>query len=348
MFETHVRYFEVRSEVLAGNAMGNPSTRVFAALLPEGAERGERFPAVWMLDGYLGTGRTQLNQAGALGVTFADELIRWQREGVLPRTIFLFPDGSTRLGGSQYVDSISCGAFMRHIVEELVPFAERELPAIPSRTARAVAGHSSGGFGALAIAMLRPEVFGSVIASAADSAFDLSQQPTFGRASLTLARYGGIEPFLDRILATTDSHKLAEDDFSLLELLALGSCFSPAPDLPGWCELPFDPESAAIRPEVWAKWQSWDPVNMAATHSKALAQLEHLHLDCGSEDRYFAQFGHRRIARVLASAGIPHLHTEFPGGHDGTRYRYRMRFEALGRVFARVVDGLTWYRSAAE
>lgn len=336
MYEHHVRYFDVQSAVLAGNPMGNPDRRVLAVLLPEHFEEGVRYPTIWMLDGYMGTGRTQLNHPGAVGAPFGDELLRWQRERLLPPTIFVFPDGSTRLGGSQYIDSASCGPFMRHIVEELVPFVDANLPTIAAKSARVLAGHSSGGFGALVLAMLRPGVFGSVVASAADSAFELSQRSSFGRGCLTLARHGGVEAFLARTLSA-EARRLSEDDGLLLEILAMGSCYSPAPELPGWCELPFDPSTGELRPDVWARWEAWDPVSLASRHAAALAELDHLHLDCGDDDRYFAHLGHRRMSAILRGADVPHLLTEFPGGHDGTRYRFQTRFEELGRVLARVL-----------
>jgi len=338
MYETRVRYLEVRSALLAGNPMGNPEHRLLAALLPEDFDPARRYPAVWMLDGLMGNGRTQLNHTGAVGVPFGEELLAYQRSGLLPRTIFLFPDCGTRLGGSQYIDSPACGPFMRHLVEELVPLADAELPTLASPAARAVAGHSSGGFGALAVAMLRPGVFGSVIASAADSAFELSCTMHFGPAAITLARYGGAGAFLDKVFALGDARRLAEEEHALLEMLALGSCYSPAPEAPGWCALPFAPDTAELEPDIWARWLAWDPETLVREHGQALAGLHHLHLDCGTDDCYFAQFGHRRISRQLTRMGIPHQLTEFPGGHEGTRYRYRDRFAQLGSVWARLPE----------
>lgn len=336
MYEHHIRYFDVQSAALSGNPMGNPDRRLLTVLLPEDFTDATRYPTIWMLDGYLGSGRTQLNHPGAVGTPFGDEMLRWQRERLLPPVIFVFPDPSTLLGGSQYIDSVSCGPFMRHITEELVPFVDANLPTIATKSARVLAGHSSGGFGALALAMLRPGVFGSAVVSAADSAFELSQRSSFGRVCLALARHDGVEAFLAGALAA-QARGLSEDDEVLLEVLAMGSCYSPAPHLPGWCELPFDPSTGELRPDVWARWQEWDPVVLAGTHTAALAELDHLHLDCGDDDRYFAHLGHRRISAILERAGVPHLLTEFPGGHDGTRYRYQFRFEQLGRVLARVL-----------
>jgi len=337
MYETQMRYLEVRSALLAGNPMGNPETRVLAALLPEGFDPARRYPTVWMLDGFLGTGRSQLVHTSALGSPFGEELLFYQRSGVLPKTIFLFPDGSTRLGGSQYIDSTSCGPFMRHLVDELVPLVDGELPTIALPAARAVAGHSSGGFGALALATLRPGLFDNIIVSAADSSFELSCTMHFGPAAIALARYGGVDPFLDMVFKLGDLRRLGEEESALLEMLAMGSCYSPAPAAPGWCELPFEPTTVELRPEIWTRWQAWDPEVLVRDHGHHLRRLHHLHLDCGADDRCLAQFGHRRISRQLERMGIPHQLTEFAGGHDGTSFRYRERFERLAAAWAHLL-----------
>ena len=54
-------------------------------------------------------------------------------------------------------------------------------------------------------------------------------------------------------------------------LLGCAACFSARPD--GTPELPFDPRTGALRPEVWQRWLDWDPVRMVDRYADALRSL---------------------------------------------------------------------------
>ena len=43
-------------------------------------------------------------------------------------------------------------------------------------------------------------------------------------------------------------------------MLGCSACFSARDD--GTPELPFDPRTGELRPEVWQRWLDWDPVRM--------------------------------------------------------------------------------------
>ena len=162
------------SRLLQGNPMGNPVDRTAVVLHPRGrtADNVNAELIVYVLDGYFGNGRSMLSEPGPMGCSFAQELLSYQDEGIIPPSLFVFVDGSTLLGGSQYVDSAACGPFARHIAQEIVPFIEERLgvAGIP----RAVMGHSSGGYGSLRLAMQFPGFFSACICSASDSAFEYS------------------------------------------------------------------------------------------------------------------------------------------------------------------------------
>ena len=70
----------------------------------------------------------------------------------------VLPDGDRGF----YTDNEAGPAYARHIGEELPAFVERNLPAKPSRGARAIGGYSMGGYGALRVALGYPDRFCSV------------------------------------------------------------------------------------------------------------------------------------------------------------------------------------------
>jgi len=330
MFQQQLRYLKLESELLKGFPLVNATERVLPVLLPPDYTPAKRYPTIWMLDGYLGTGRSLMSESGFLGESLGAQLHRLQKNDVLPECIFVFPDPTTRFGGSQFIDSTVCGAFMRHLIEELIPLVDAELPTLAHADARVICGHSSGGYGALMTSMLKPGHFSYCIASAADSAFDLSMTQSFPMAATKFKKYGSPEAFLKYFFAQPRPEKCSKEDFHALMTIAMATCYSPNPQRPGiWCDLPFTIENCELIPEVWQKWLERDPSRIVNGHAAALKKLKWLHLDCGSEDEFGAQFGHRRMAQTLNDMGIEHHITEFAGGHSGTSARWEFRFTEL-------------------
>ena len=319
----------ISSQLLRGNPLGNPTERIAMVLEPLGGAAPRA--VVYVLDGYFGSGRSMLNEPGALGRTFAQELLDYQIEGLVPPLLYVFADGSTVLGGSQYVNSTANGPFADHIVHEIAPAVESRwaVAGVP----RAVVGHSSGGIGALWLTTSFPGFFQACIASAADSAFEYSLLPMFPVASMRLARAGSIGSFLSDLRSRNQPERCSPADFKTLLILALASCYSPAPGANESCgQLPFDLETLELDIGVWERWRRFDPVCFDDERLKTLRSLRLLMLDCGNEDEYAAQYGHRRLARRLRALHVPHVHNEFDGNHQGTRYRYCERLSLLAKA----------------
>lgn len=310
--------------------MVEKTSRLLPVLLPPQYNPSQKYPTVWMLDGYLGTGRSLMSESGFLGESLGAQLTRLMADDTFPASIFVFPDPTTRFGGSQFIDSAVCGPFMRHIIEELVPFVDSQFSTISHKDGRVICGHSSGGYGALMMSMLKPGFFGYCIASAADSAFELSMASSFPNVAVKLKKYGGEEAFLKYFFSQARPEKCSKEDFLTLMTIAMGTCYSPDPARTGvWCQLPFEVETCTLREDIWTQWLQHDPCQLIKNHKEALSKLRWLHLDCGSEDEFSAQFGHRRMAADLQNMGIEHLATEFPGGHSGTSYRWQFRLSEL-------------------
>lgn len=333
-------WFESKS--LAGNAMGNESLRLVTVLRPWGFDPACGYPSIWMLDGFAGNGFSIASSGARWGESFGDELLAMQRDGVFPPAFIVLPDASTRLGGSQFIDTPYAGAYATFLWDELLPYLEGRYPMLRSPRARLVTGHSSGGYGALLASMLRPGIFGSVIASASDSAFEWSLRPSLLPAAIALNKAGGVQAWLDARLGREPMSKWSKDDFLAFLTLAMASLYSPhmgsfpderlEQDAEADFALPIRLDTLELRPAVWERWLQWDPIYLLDAHASELGELVHLHLDSGTEDEFAAQFGHRAIAAKLAALGIQCLHTEFKGTHRGTRYRYAERFSIWAQV----------------
>ncbi len=345
---------ELRSELLEGNFLGDPALRRVPVYLPPDYHlRSRRYPAVYALSGLFGSSESWLGFRAFDEnlIQLADRLIG---EGTLQPFVMVFPECITSYGGSQYVDSPGTGRYMSHVCDELVPHMEQYYNLLSGRGSRAVAGKSSGGFGALRMAMARPDLFGHAAACAADMHFDMSCRPEIARFPFCLERAGGLEAFLK---ALPRLRKLDPDTANVLNIIALSSCYSPAPETELGFELPVDRASGLLKEVVFGRWLAQDPVrriagdwpgNMLAAlgegstdeggrmaaetanrESKALGSLDTLYLEAGTRDEYHADLGARAFVHNCRERGIDVIHEEFDGGHFGTTWRWEPMLKLL-------------------
>jgi len=126
------------------------------------ADPRRRYPVLYLLHGSDGDWRAWTDQGHAERLT----------EGF--DAIVVMPDGGAEGWYTDWAPSSSGdsrGAWERFHLGELVPWVDAHLPTIAQRSARAVAGLSMGGFGALSYAARRPDLF--VAAASFSGAVDL-------------------------------------------------------------------------------------------------------------------------------------------------------------------------------
>lgn len=320
-FHGRVEMRPFQSEVLAGNPLGDPCERevpVYVPPAPDGPQ-GD-LPVVFLLVGFTGRPHALLETHPWKGGV-VQELDRAIAAGEHPPHLLVMPDAWTRLGGSQYVNGEGTGRYEDYVADELVPWVDEHYP---TSGRRAVLGKSSGGFGALHLAMRRPGLFQACASIAGDCHFEYGYASDFLNALRGLERYGGdVERFL---AAFEDGHDLSGDAHAVLNTVAMAACYSGG-------ELPFEPETGARRADVWKRWLAFDPVVACEEHAEALRGLDLLYLEAGRSDEFHLQFGARILARRLRDLGVPHEHVEFDGGHFGLNARYPS-------VLRRVVDAL--------
>jgi S-formylglutathione hydrolase FrmB len=318
----HVRVLDMVSRALAGNPWGDPVHRDVHIYTPPGYERDKsrRYPVVLLLPAYASTGEAMLAR-GLSEVSMASRIDALIEAGC-PPFLAVMPEVMTRLGGSQFVDSSGIGAYASFLVHELRPFLDRRF-----RTTGVwgLAGRSSGGFGALHLAMEAPGIFSAVVSHAGDMGFDLAYWAELPAALGALREAGGPMAFVRAFWA---KERTGASDFAALSLLCLCAAYGSegyvGPDgFPG--PLPFDLETGAIDFAVYQSWRRFDPVVRLAEDpaaAEALGRLRLLFLDAGDRDEHHLHLGARRFAAGLRRAGVAHQHEEFKGGHRGTAFRW--------------------------
>ncbi len=316
-----VTILEVESARLAKNPLGDPSLRQVPVYLPAGYEESgeKRYPSLYVLVGFTGTGRMLMN-VPPFGEPLHDRLDRLIAEKAMPPVIAVFPDCSTRFGGSQYVDSPATGDYLSHLVEELVPEIDRRYRTLPSRDSRAVVGKSSGGFGALIAAMDHPGTFGACASHSGDCYFEHCYGQDFPKFVREIRKRGGIEKYLKEFPSIEIKD---DDDIFLVNIIAMAQAYSPNEKKPPYnFDLPFDLETGELKQGIFSRWKVWDPVDRASIRVEALRSMRALYLDAGDKDEYWLDLGARILSRRLTSLEVKHRHEEFKGGHFNIQARY--------------------------
>ena len=299
--------------------------------LPPGARGSgaERYPLILVLAGFTSRGQSYLEtHPWRRGVVWHYD--RAVARGDAPPAILCLPDCFTRLGGSQYVNSSATGRWEDHVVDELLPFAHEVAPV--RSDALGVAGKSSGGFGALHLALRRPGLFRACASISGDLGFRELFSAEMLQAVRGLLPHGS-DPrrFLESFWAEPD---LSGDGHAVLNALAMAACYAPSPQSELGFELPVDLETGAPIEEVWRRFLAFDPLERVASEPEGLRELELLHVECGLRDEFHLQWGARRFAAELARLDIPHTHEEHPGSHRGIDARYQPVLARMAGVLA--------------
>ena len=122
-------------------------------LPPDYFSSDRRYPVLYMLHG---AGGNYTEWSDSFLPERADELIR---VGEIQPLIIVMPDGGERSYFANLTDGPRWGDYLAY---EVVPFIDAMYRTVPTRASRAIGGLSSGGLGALQLALNHPDLFGVV------------------------------------------------------------------------------------------------------------------------------------------------------------------------------------------
>jgi len=316
-----------RSQVLEGNPWADPAERDLPVYIPPSG-RTDRLPLLVLLTGYTGAGWMHYQRPRYLTDTLVGRLDRLIRHKLAPEAVMVGPDCLTTLGGSQYLNSSATGRYEDYVVNEVLPFVQERYHTGPT----AVLGTSSGGYGALVLALRHPELFRAAGSNAGDAYFEYCYTPDFPIAFREIRRAGGPEKVLETLLhEPVSGFGPQQHQIQTLEVMGYASCYSPIETEPGRFDLPFDLETGRLRPEVWSRWLAWDPVRMIAEerYREAARKLAYIYVDGGLRDEYYLDVGARIFASQARVAGAHVELEEFDGIHGDGGPRYEVMIPRL-------------------
>ena len=316
--EPRLEVVEFASRTLANNPLHDPSFRRVAVFFPTHYTNRVRLPVVYYLPGYGGGSEGFIKDADkwrAFTQKLADEVVPM---------LLVVVDGRNRWGGSQYLNSPAQGNYADYICDEVVAQVESRYGVTTNKPQRVIAGHSSGGFGALRLGMFRPKLFDGVVALSPDSDFQLSHLHLMKRAGVSNISLARVQAFAD-----PDFTGPVPQGGELKYALGLSAAYAPRGCWhPGQFEWLYDANGSFLE-KVWQQWLANDPLTLVRKKRNAFLPTQSIYVEGPTQDSYKANIGARKIYDVLRDRPARCAFYEPTGRHSD-------------RVPERLERGLAW------
>src|SRR5438105_1486742 len=283
-----VLVLEHDSAILRDNPLGDPHVRKLGVWLPpQYDESGRRFPVLYDLVGFTGSGLSHIGWK-AFGDSVPERAARLMREGKMGPAIIVFPDCFTALGGNQYVNSPAIGNYADYLTREIIPYVDGEFRTAASREHRGCFGKSSGGYGAMIHGMKYTKYWGAIANHSGDAYFDFVYWHDWPNTLNEIAKHrvpkrksgaygalresrrkglaegrddGRIKRFLD---AVWKKEKLSTAEGHAIMNLCMAATYDADPRAPLGFRIPFNAETGEVIEERWREWRKHDPINLVA------------------------------------------------------------------------------------
>ena len=294
----------INSTALQNPGGENPVRRVTIYLPPSYDQTTNRYPVIYYLHGF--TWNDSLQIAADHFDQLLDKAINQKK---IKPVIVVIPNHYTQYRGSWYTNSALTGNWADFTTKELVSYVDQHYRTIGDRESRGIAGHSMGGYGAIKLGMLSPNVFSSVYA--------------LSPATLALFKeIGAYGPAFRRAQSITSKEELTTgyNEFFANVAVAMGRAYTPNVSKPPfYCDFPFTykGDSVIVNNSVLAIWNKNSPLYMVDEYADNIRKLKALKLDWGRNE----EDGHipltcRMFSQKLESLGINHYAEEYIGTHS--------------------------------
>jgi S-formylglutathione hydrolase FrmB len=296
-------HIKIHGKSLEGNLEGDAVDRDVIVFLPPSyaKSKSKRYPVVYALHGY-SIGAEQWTHEIHVPQTIEGAFAQGAKE-----MIVVLPDSKTIHMGSMYSSSVTTGDFERFIAHDVVAYIDAHYRTIPNRSARGLAGHSMGGYGASRIGMKYPEVFGSlyIMSPCCMSARGTGPGPVPTAGS-------GPTPLEKAVADAKTPEDLAKLPFGIQAQLASAAAWSPNPKNPPlYLDLPT--KDGVPRPEVLAKWAANAPLAFVDQYVGNLKQYHAISMDVGDQDGLRADAG--KMHDLLDNYGVANSFEIYHGTH---------------------------------
>jgi S-formylglutathione hydrolase FrmB len=258
-----------------------------------------------LLHGYGDTNDTWIHHFNVPAML--DDLIA---KHVIKEMIVVMPNAKNRFLGSFYANSPVTGRWEDFIAEEMVARVDHDFRTLATAESRGVAGLSMGGFGAIRLAMHRPDVF-SVVYAMSPCCLDAIEDIGYGDS----ASWHGLLQFKN--YADVDA-AIQQGEFYPVAALAVLSAIDADPAAPMHVKMPVQEVEHELIPREpeYTEFRDQFPLQQVRQFRDNLRKLRALAISYGFND----QFAHippatAAFSKALSDAHVPHLLDAYDGDH---------------------------------
>jgi enterochelin esterase-like enzyme len=305
---------KVPAPSLANNLVGEPAERMLYVYLPPSYNTSQTYyPVLYYLPGY--------GDGNIIGFRLPDDMDKLIQSGQVQEMIVVVAAGTSKLGGSFYVNSPVTGNWEDFIVKDVVGYVDGHFRTLAQVESRGITGHSMGGIGALNIAMHHPEMF-SAVYSMSPGLFDengLAESQMFNSESL-------IQKFVEyeKEVSASALEDAQRQMFASPQQFALsyGFAFAPDPDRHApYFDYPYREENGQLVRDdaIWKTWESGfgGIAEEAKRYKDNFIQLKGIVVDYGTNDEYlWIPKGCVYFGEQLTAAGISVKVESYEGTHQ--------------------------------
>ena len=301
--EGSVKVDSLYSSTLKNLAGENPKRSIHVYLPPNyDKTTNKKYPVIYYLHGFSGSDKKQIE------VDLFNKLLdKAIATGKIKPVIVVVPNHHTLYRGSYYTNSSFTGNWADFTAKDLVDFIDGNYRTIKKKESRGIVGHSMGGYGAVKLGMMFPDIFSNIYSFS---------------GCISLYQELGAKSSVYKKLQKIDSReKLVKGFDYFLEnaLIAMGQAFSPNQSKPPfYVDLPFyyDSDSLIADSKTINLWNKHLLHNMADEYVDNLKKLNAIKLDWGRNDQFdFVLLGCKELSRKLEDLGINHYAEEYIGNH---------------------------------
>lgn len=316
---------------LESSLFDNDSEQRIAVYLPPSyASTYNRYPVIYFLPGYSSPIDYFLYgtfQNFRLNISM-DNLIN---QGLIEEMIVVLVNGQTFMWGSFYVNSDVRGNWEDFVIHDVINHIDSSYRTLPRSSSRGIGGHSMGGYAALNLAMLNPDILG-VTYSLSPGLFDengLAASYPFITDSV-INEYLIKQDELDA-MSQEDAHTyflsfmdslVDKYSYETIFIYSYGAAFAPNPNRNApYIDYPYyvSGEDTLVDSIIWATWDygfgGWP--QKLDLYLDNLLDLDSITIDFGLHDEVvWIPDGCVYVSQLLVDAGVSHQLLSFNGGHS--------------------------------
>jgi len=216
-----------------------------------------------------------------------------------------------------------------------VTYVDKNYRTLARPSSRGIAGHSMGGYGAVAIGMKHTDVFSAIYAHAPSC---------LSRSDTNEVKYPSL---LWEVVGSYTSREQLSADFDSNEVLyanlfvAMSAAFSPnAGRKPFYADFPFEERDGKLQlnREVYEQWKNKTPIYFIDTYKNNLLSLRGFVFEFGTNEVFpDIRVNTPRFAYALAERAIPHRFEIYEGGTHESMLKERLENNILP-FFSEILD----------